>query len=758
MLWRERALRSAPRPLEVLLITLDTTRADRLGCYGYEKETSPNLDVLARQGVLFRRAYSHVPLTCPSHASMFTGLTPARHGVHDNGGFVLGESFPTLAEAFTQAGYRTGAFVSAFVLERRFGLARGFATYEDDVVRGGEARKDQVLASVRAEVKVDRAIEWLRLDDPRPVFAWVHLYDPHDPYEAPEPFRSRFPGRPYDAEVAYMDSQIGRLLAAFAERNRARPALVAAVGDHGESLGEHGESTHSYFIYEATQRVPLMLSFPGHLPRGVEVDTLVRGVDVMPTLLDIAGLPIPPDVDGRSLVPLMTGRSRTEAGPAYLESYHPRLWWGAQELLGLRSGRWLYVRSPRPELYEVEVDPAESRNVAAHHPVELQALDARLQGMMARTEAGAGRAAIDPEAAARLQALGYVTGAPQAADADLGTLPDAKDNAPLLRSFTEAHQLEQKGRLEEALAAYRDTLRLNPRSAVIRSSIAGLLLKLGRYPESFAAYQELYLEFPKWEGYTIGMSESLFREGRKLESLALLRSALELSPSSTPLHENAGAVLASLGRLAESEAEFRRAVDLSPRQLKPRLRLARVLTRLRRDRQAADALRAVVRESPNSEEGKQAGDGLVALAGRLFDSGQLEEARKAYEASREAGVLGEEVYMNLALTYYRLGRRGESLNVLREGCLKVPGSATLHYRTGRLLQELAMGADAEREYRKALELDPARNDARLALASLLASSARDGEAEALYLEVSRASPGSKEAAAARQALSGLRAR
>jgi tetratricopeptide (TPR) repeat protein len=742
----------------VLLITLDTTRADRLGCYGYDRATSPNLDALARQGVLFRRAYSHVPLTCPSHASMFTGLTPARHGVHDNGGFVLADRFPTLAEAFTQAGYRTGAFVSAFVLDRRFGLARGFATYDDDVVPGMEAGKNQILASVHAEVKVSRAIDWLRLDDPRPVFAWVHLYDPHDPYEAPEPFRSRFPGRPYDAEVAYMDSQIGRLLAAFAERSGARPGLVAAVADHGESLGDHGEATHSYFIYEATQRVPLMLSLPGHLPRGVEIDAVVRGVDVMPTLLDIAGLPMPTDVDGRSLVPLMTGRSRTEPGPAYLESYHPRLWWGAQELLGLRSGRWLYVRSPRPELYEVQADPGQKRNLAAQQPIELQALDVRLQAMTARTDPVAGRSAIDPEAAARLQALGYLSGAPEDAGASSGTLPDAKDNAPLLRSFTEARQHEQKGRLEEALAAYRETLRLNPRSAFIRDSIADLLVKLGRYPEAFAAYQELYLEFPKWEGYTVGMAEALFRQRREKESLALLQAALERSPSSALLHENAGMVLAALGRLAESEEELRRALALSPGQLKSRLRLARVLTKLGRDREAADALRTVVGESPNSEEGKEAGEALVALAGRLFDAGQLEEARKAYEASREAGILDEEVYMNLALTYYRLGRRGESLKILREGGLKVPGSATLHYRTGRLLQEAAVAGEAEKEYRKALELDPARNDVRLALASLLASSARVGEAEALYREVSRASPGSKEAARARQALSGLRAR
>src|SRR5688500_17023042 len=276
-LWRERALRAAPRPLDVILITLDTLRADRLGCYGRQGGTSPHLDALARRGVLFRRAYAHAPLTAPSHSPLLTGLLPSRHGVHDNGGYVLKDEFPTLAEQMVEAGYRTGAFVSAFVLDRRFGLARGFATYEDEVGGG----PDQTLAEVKGEVTVGRALAWLRSPDPRPAFAWVHLYDPHHPYEPPEPFAGRFKDQPYDGEIAYADEQVGRLMQALATRGR--PALVAVVGDHGESLGEHQELTHSYFIYGGTQRVPLILSLPGWLPEGTVVEPVVRAVDLMPT-------------------------------------------------------------------------------------------------------------------------------------------------------------------------------------------------------------------------------------------------------------------------------------------------------------------------------------------------------------------------------------------------------------------------------------------------------------------------------------------
>jgi arylsulfatase A-like enzyme len=309
--WRVRAIRSAPERPDVLLITMDTTRADKLGCYGGDPGVSPALDALARNGVLFRRAYSHVPVTLPSHSSILTGLSPARHGVHDNGTFVLDAAPPTLAEAFTKAGYRTAAFVSSVILDRKFGLARGFERYEDSLETD---ESEDILVQVPAEVTVGRALAWVRETDPRPVFAWVHLYDPHTPYDPPELFAARFPGKPYDGEIAYMDSQIGALLAGLAERKR--PTLVAAIADHGESLGEHQEPTHAFFVYGATQHVPLIVSYPGVLAAGSEVAPLVRSVDLAPTLLEIAHLPVPEGLDGRSLVPLATGASDRETGPA----------------------------------------------------------------------------------------------------------------------------------------------------------------------------------------------------------------------------------------------------------------------------------------------------------------------------------------------------------------------------------------------------------------------------------------------------------
>ena len=713
--WRERRLRGAPRPLDVVLVTLDTTRADRLGCYGGSGGASPHLDGLARDGVLFRRAYAHVPLTAPAHASLLTGLLPPRHGVHDNGGYVLGEEAPTLAEAFVEAGYRTAAFVSAFVLERRFGLARGFATFEDDVAATGGER---ILDSVRGDVTVDRALDWLRSGDPRPVFVWVHLYDPHLPYEPPEPFATRFKDRPYEGEIAFMDAQVGRLLAALAARGR--PTLVAVVGDHGESLGEHQELTHSYFIYEGTQRVPFLLALPGWLPAGTVVEPIVRGVDLMPTVLEIAGLPVPGGLDGASLVPLITLRSRREPGPAYLESYHPRLWWGARELLGLRTGSWLFIQSPRPELYDVERDPLAAVNLAARRPQELESLGARLAAYTTGVDALRGRAATDPETAGRLRALGYVGG--PAAVEDVAALPDAKDNAPLLAAYSRGEDLVARGRKDEALAAYREALAINPRSVTVRLRVAETLLELQRPREAFQEYAELSLRHPEEATYIQGMARSLHRDGRSADALALLGPAITRFPDAVGLREERAQVLLASGRAEAAAEDLRIVVEQSPRQVAPRLSLGATLTRLGRSREAASAFLAVVERSPRSSEGREAARALAALGDRLLDEGDFPEARKAYRAVLEAGVTGDEaIYSNLALAAYRMGRRDEAIDVLREGLDRVSGSARLHLRVGRLLSEAGRRDEAEREIRRAIELygpSPEAAEAREALARL----------------------------------------
>jgi arylsulfatase A-like enzyme/tetratricopeptide (TPR) repeat protein len=708
---RERALSHAPRPLSVLLVTLDTTRADRLGCYGHAGGASPRLDALARQGVLFRQAYAHVPLTCPSHASILTGRLPPGHGVRDNGGYVLGPELPTLAERFAAAGHRTGAFVSAFVLDRRFGLARGFGTYHDQVPSGSAADQgDPSRRAVRAQETVDRALRWLGQEPGRPFFLWVHLFDPHHPYEPPEPYASRFRAEPYLGEIAYTDAQAGRLFEAAAQRR----ALVAVMGDHGEGLGDHEEVTHGYFVYSNTQRVPLLLSLPGVLPQATSVDGVVRGVDLAPTLLDLAGLPGLPGVDGASLRAHLSGRRTGDAGPAYVESYHPRFWWGAQELLGVRSGRWLFVEAPRPELYDVRADPSERTNVAASHPAQLDELRQRLRGFNAGGAPTAAGARLDAETERRLRALGYL-GAGAAPPG--GPLPDAKDNGPMLAAVTRGHELLERGRPQEALAAFEEALAKNPRAASVRSRRAETLLALGRLDDAFSAYAE-NAEGRADEESLLGMARVREQQGRKAEALALLRTGLEALPGSTALRLRAGELELAAGDAAGAEASARAVLERAPGDGEAMALRARSLARRGRGEEANAVWLELAEGHPLAAPARQAAEPLASWADALLASGQLEPARRAYEAALGTGFSNDRLHLNLALTLWRLQRKDDALAVLERGRARHPESPDLHYRVARLLEGRGRRAEAAAAYRRALELAPGRKDAADALQRL----------------------------------------
>jgi tetratricopeptide (TPR) repeat protein len=454
------------------------------------------------------------------------------------------------------------------------------------------------------------------------------------------------------------------------------------------------------------------------------VEPVVRGVDLMPTLLDIAGLPVPEGLDGASLVPLVTLRSRTEPGPAYLESYHPRLWWGARELVGLRTGPWLFIRSPRPELYDVEHDPAAAVNLAARNPQEME----RLAGRLARYAAGAdplqGRAATDLETAGRLRALGYLggTAAAAAAEKDAASLPDAKDNAPLLAAFSRGEDLAARGRRDEALAAYREALGINPRSVTVRLRVADTLLELGRHGDAFQEYAELSLRHPDEPAYVQGMARCLARQGRGKDAVALLQPAVARFRDASGLREELAAVLLESGRAEEAANELGIVVEQAPGQVAPRLRLGVTLARAGRLGEASTAFRGVLERSPRSSEGRAALRELAALGDRLLDARDFAEARKAYRAVLDAGAVDHDaVYSNLALAAYRMGRRDEAIDVLQQGLARVPGSAPLHLRAGRLLGEAGRRDEAEREYRRAIELygaSPEAAQAREALARL----------------------------------------
>lgn len=455
------------RGANVLLVTIDTLRKDRVGAFGNRSGLTPHLDRLAATGIRYTSAFSPAPMTLPAHTSLLTGLWPSHHGVRNNTGFRLNDRIPTLATRLKDAGYRTGAFLGAFVLDSRFGLSRGFDQYDDRFP--ADDRRSFHFAQRRAAEVVRRAESWILTRDnivpaPRQWFAWVHLFDPHAPYDAPAEYRT---GRsPYDAEVAYTDAMLGQLLVRLADAHALDHTIVVVTADHGESLGEHGETTHGLFAYDATIAVPLIIAAPGVRPGAIDVP--VAHTDVAPTILDLLGLPVVEPLDGQSLV-----RTPPEDRALYFEALDASLTRGWAPLRGVMQRRWKYIDLPDAELYDLAADPGEQRNQIADTP-HRETLSRAFQQFVAASQSPASPVRADADTAARLRALGYTSGtaaarAPTSAD-------DPKHLVALNERFNSALTMFDSGRAPEALDTFRSILVERPDFDAARASAATVLL------------------------------------------------------------------------------------------------------------------------------------------------------------------------------------------------------------------------------------------------------------------------------------------
>ncbi len=419
--------------LNVVLITIDTLRADHLGCYGYKQIKTPNIDGLAADGVRFERAFAVVPVTLPSHTSMLTGTYPMLSGMHDFSGNKLSPLQPTLASVLKQAGYQTGAVIGAAVLDSRFGLNQGFDFYYDhfDFSRLDEANLDEMErpGNIVADVALDwLEKDWLEKDWPsknsqKKFFLWMHLYDPHFPYHPPEPYSREYAAQPYDGEIAFADEQVGRLLRFLKEKGIYRNTMIVLCGDHGESLGEHGEKTHGFFIYNATMHVPLIIRLPEQLPGQLPERTAARTiadpvslVDLMPTVLDAVGLQVPSQVQGRSLLRDIRPDPSTPDAQAnrdrvlYGETFLPRIHFNWSELRSSENIKYHFIDAPRPELYDLAKDPGEVHNLFTEKKAVAEEMRAKLAGMIRDYSAGkelAEKTGLDPALMERLKSLGY---------------------------------------------------------------------------------------------------------------------------------------------------------------------------------------------------------------------------------------------------------------------------------------------------------------------------------------------------------------
>ncbi len=564
-------LLGAARPSRnVLLITVDTLRADHLGSYGYRVSPTPNFDRLAREGVVFEDAISSTPLTLPSHASILTGAYPLSHGVRDNAGFVLPDDETTLAEVLRGAGYSTGAFVGSFVLDSRFGLDQGFDRYSADFdLTGVEVIAPGYIQRSAGEV-AKKGEEWIRQQGAsgRPFFAWMHFYDPHAPYDPPAPWRDRI-ANPYDGEIAYVDSVLGEVLDFLEEQSLKESTIVVVASDHGESLGEHGEKTHGYYLYEATQHVPLIWFDPGSAFGTKRIPQAVRLIDIAPTLLQTLGVSAPPQMQGTSLLRLMLGRSVAPT-TAYAESYYARLQFGWSELRAYYRGPYKYIEAPKPELYNLEEDPGETKNLYRHQGSLANSMRAELLQLIERYSVdreAAEKRQPDEETVEALRSLGYVTLAAgvRSLDRDYLSLPDPKDKIETYRRMTDTYTLVRDRRFEEAVSVYRRILDEDPKAAFVYHPLGLALSKMGRHSEAVEAYRKAAESFPDDSLLFFNLGNSLLRLRRWEDAKAAFESVLRLDPSHFRARNNLATLWLQEGRYADSLREAETILRKHPR-------------------------------------------------------------------------------------------------------------------------------------------------------------------------------------------------
>lgn len=704
----------------IILVSIDTLRSDRLPVYGYKKVQTPALDAFAKDAIVFEKAYSHYPLTLPSHVSILTGQLPPDHKVRDNAGYPFeAAKHPYLPRLLKQAGYETGAAVSAFVLRSQTGLAEGFDSYDGTF----DPKPGETLDVVqRAGPDTLRAaLPWIQGRKGKPFFYFLHLYEPHAPYSAPEPFASRYPD-PYDAEVAAADKVVGDLFAELKRLDLYDRAVIVVLSDHGEGLGEHGEAQHGIFLYRETLQVPLMLKLPKSERGGTRVSAPAQLVDVAPTLLALAGAEVPKGLPGSSLLDL---DEKTPPRRLYAETFYPRIHFGWSDLASLVEGRLHYIEAPEPELYDLEADPAETRNTIT--TAERRSVSGLRQAMKGFDRRLAAPAEVDPETSAKLAALGYV-GSSMAEHE--GPLPDPKSQRHVIvdlekaflavqeghhdeaiASFEKllaanpdmqdvwafyASSLQKVGRQEDAAAAYEKALKLSGGSPQLALATATKLLELGRYEEARSHVELTKKQYPQ-ESYDL-LAQIEMRQGHTEEALEIARRAVTEGKASEPLRRQAALTLSETGRAAE-------AIELlqplsgtgDPATLNA---LAVAFSEAGRNGEALAVIQRVLQKDPENARAYET-LGMVEL--RQQNPAQARDhLRRAVELNGKLSA----AWNSLGVALYQTGSPGEAVNALQRAVELDPKHYDALYNLGLIAAEQGLKTEARKALKQFVSTAP----------------------------------------------------
>ena len=652
----------------VILITIDTVRADHLGCYGAKDIQTPTLDGLARDGIVFERAISQVPLTWPSHAVILTGLYPFQNGVQDFTGQPLEPRFRSVAQSFKQQGYATGAVISAFVLDRSWGLARGFDFYDDAFAPEAFVNRDLGLVDRRAGESVTHALAWLKKNPRRPFLFWLHLYDPHSPYDPPEPYRTQYRGHLYDGEIAYADHELGRLITWLKLNKLYDTSLIAFLSDHGESLGEHGEHEHGFFVYNATVHVPLIVKPPaGSGIRSGRISRPVETVAVAPTLVRVARIQDAIEKQFQSQG-LFGAVAEAEDG-SYSETFYPFSSFGWSPLHALETSRYHYIDAPEPELYDLTADPEEKNNMAAQQTATVAVLKEKLQSRLRNhpfTPAEVGgqdsSAKLSPDALEKLRALGYVAyRSPVSPEALASGLPDPKSKLWEFNSILEAEDFLRAGDVAKGKALLREVREKDRQMYVVPFLLGKEALNQKEWATAEVELRKCLDMNPHFDQAMLGLARALIFQNEPDEAKQWARKAIEFNRDNYPAWYQLGVIESHTDRQA-AIADYEKAVSIQGNFAPVRRDLGMLYYAQQNYWQAARHL------AKAAELGVAEAQLFNFLGISYSRTNRLQKALESYQQALRLDPLAAEAHLNLAYAYQRLHRSSDARREYQAAC------------------------------------------------------------------------------------------
>ncbi len=575
----------------VLVITLDTTRADRIGCYGYGKAKTPNLDRLAQMGVKFENAYCQIPLTLPSHCTIFTGTYPLYHGVRNNGNYKLSDKVETLAEILKSRGWKTSAFIGSFSLDSRFGLDQGFEVYDDDM---GEERIKTFISERRAEEVYSAFRKWFKGKGDGKWFSWVHFYDPHLPYEPPEPWRSEIEDR-YDGEIAYMDEYVGKVVEELGDEKER--TLIVIVGDHGESLGEHGEIQHGFFLYESVLKVPFLIVKKGEIPQGKSIKARVRLTDIMSTILSFLRIPAPQKIEGINLKPYIKGE-RMDDLPSYIETFYPEEAMRWSRLVGLIKEEWKLIIAPEPELYRLSFDPEEKINLYNSMVEKREELRTSLNELISSYPSSEFKThKLSQEEIEKLRSLGYILS--DRSNVPSENLPDPKRRIEVIKIIENAQISEFEKREMVVVELYKKLIKFEPYCTFGYTSLAEGYMNLGEVNSAIETIKKGLSLMP--ESYLLWstLGKIYFETDNLKDSLFSFEKSLELNPDDFDSLYFSGWIFNRLGEKEKALTKFEKALKIEPENRKLQQDYAVTLAENGKTEKALSILNELLKKFPD---------------------------------------------------------------------------------------------------------------------------------------------------------------